>query len=325
METNPSNELYLRKVSLLLVEGSNALDLSDFHIIFDVQQEDQESPNNARIRVHNLAPDLVKRIKGEYSRVVLQAGYQQTNYGVIFDGTIKQWGEGRENDRVNTFLDILAADGDQAYNFAYINKSLNAGSTPEQRLEVLFQAMGALDVTRGTVVPQANANQTFGGTLPRGKVFWGLARTHLRSQVENLGATWSIQNGKINIIPLEEYLPGQAVVLNSLTGLVGRPEQTQEGVLARALINPRIGIGNLVKIDQASVNRVSQHSNSVIPVGQLPYDKRVGVQYLADVSADGLYRVYVIKYQGDTKATPWWMDLILLSVDPSTNKVKAYG
>lgn len=313
------NEQFIRRCSLLVVAGTQALDLSQMHIRFETKQEDEESPNNARIRVYNLSRETVARVRNEFSRVVLQVGYEGTSMGVIFDGTIKQFATGREDNK-STYLDILAADGDQAYNFATVNKSLAAGSTPEQRIAALIEAMGPKGVTRGqTTIPST------GGVLPRGKVLFGMARAGLRSEVQNIGATWNIQNGQINITPLDGYLPGDAVVLTSRTGLIGRPEQTQQGVYARCLINPRINVGSLVKIDNASINQVSQQQDFAIPGAQIPYDKYAGVQMFADISADGLYRVYVSEYNGDTRGAAWWQDLILLTVDPSTMKVKPYG
>jgi hypothetical protein len=313
------NEQYLRKCSLLLVAGEKALDLSEMHIRFETKQEDEESPNNARIRVYNLSRETVSAIQGEYSRVVLQAGYESSSFGVIFDGSIKQFRVGREDNK-NTYLDILACDGDLAYNFATVNKSLAAGSTPQQRVAALIDAMKEKGLAKGEVIIPGT-----GGTLPRGKVLFGLARAGLRAQVQNFGATWSIQNGKINIVPLDEYLPGEAVVLTARTGLIGRPEQTQQGVYARCLINPRINVGGLVKIDNASINQTIQQKDFVFPGIQLPYNQRAGVQMLADISTDGIYRVYVAEFTGDTRGLPWWQDLVLLAVDPSTNKVKPYG
>jgi hypothetical protein len=160
-----------------------------------------------------------------------------------------------------------------------------------------------------------------GGILPRGKVLFGLARANLRAEVQNVGATWSIQNGQVNVTPLDGYLPGEAIVLTSQTGLIGRAEQTQDGVRARCLINPRIAPGTLVKIDNKSINETFQQADFTIPGAQLPYNRYAGLQQFADVSADGLYRVYVAEVKGDTRGAPWWMDLILLAVDPVTLKV----
>lgn len=313
------NEQYLRKCSLLVVGAGDALDLSALRVTFETKQEDEESPNNAQVRVYNLAPETMTRIQKEYTRVILQAGYDG-NFGVIFDGTIKQFRIGKE-DSTTTYMDLLAADGDRAYNWATVSKSLAAGSTPAQRISALVGAMAPQGVTPGQIIIPENT----GGVLPRGRVLFGLARNALRDQVRSTGSTWSIQNGQVNVIPLDGYLPGEAVVLNARTGLIGRAEQTQEGVRARSLINPRIVQGGLVKIDNASINQTVQQKDFAIPGAQLPYNQYAGIQQFADVTADGLYRVYVAEFKGDTRGLPWWEDLILLAVDPSTQKVKPYG
>jgi hypothetical protein len=309
------NRQYIRKASLLLVSGDQALDLSDMHFKFRTVQEDEQSPSNCAVRVYNLSDATVKRIRGEFSRVVVQAGYD-SSFGVVFDGTIIQYGIGRESG-TNTYLDILAADGDVAYNFAVVNASLSAGSSAGERIAKTIQAMEPLGVSAGSILADGT-----GGILPRGKVLFGMAKSILRSQVQNVGATWSINSGKINITPLTGYLPGEAVILNSLTGMIGRPEQTQEGIKVRCLINPKITVGGTVQIDNTDINQLVQQNPDAAPV---PYNQWAGVQNLASVTADGVYRVYVVEYTGDTRGPEWYADLVCLTVDPSTQKVKAYG
>lgn len=307
----------MRRSSLILANNTDALDLSDMHFRFQTVQEDHESPSNCSIRVHNLTDDTLKRIKAEYGRVILQAGYE-SSYGVIFDGTIKQFRFGREPDGMNTYLDLLVADGDIAYNYAVVNKSLAAGSTQEQHREASLEAMRTL----GLKVGHVQVDEGSGGViLQRGKVLFGLAKGRLRGQVQNAGATWTIQDGKINIVPLDGYLPGEAVVLNSRTGLIGRVEQTAQGMQARCLLNPKITVGGLVKIDEESVNQTIQKGGGQL----LAYDKYAGIQHLASVSGDGLYRVYSAEYVGDNRGQDWYTDIICLSVDPNTLKVKPYG
>ena len=66
------------------------IDLSELHFRFETSQADSESPNNCTIRIFNLSngerqSTVQSIIKGEYSRVVLQAGYENS-FGVIFIG-----------------------------------------------------------------------------------------------------------------------------------------------------------------------------------------------------------------------------------------------
>lgn len=324
------NQLWERRCSVLLLpaakkgnnpsayepEPAEALELSDMHVIFEVKQEDVQSPDNCSIRVENLSRDTESKIQGGYQRVVLQAGYWGAPYGVIFTGSIKQFRKGR-TDAKTTYLDILAADGDLAYNYAFMCSNIGPGTTPRQRAEAAAKALVEKGILRGTL----NIPST-GGVLPRGKVLFGLVRAHLRTMCADRGASWNILQGKLNITPLDGYLPGEAVVLTAKTGLIGRAEQTENGVTARCLINPQIRVGGLVRLDNSSINVTQQAPVFALPAGQLPYDKYVGVQMFADIAADGLYRVYVAEFKGDTRGRDWYCDLTLLAVDPVNGKVK---
>lgn len=309
-------EQFIRDASLLLVQGEKALDLSALRFKFQTSQQDEESPSNCTIRVYNLSAKTVHQVRTEYTRVVLQAGYEDAAFGVIFDGTIKQFRIGRE-DNITTYLDILAADGDIAYNFSTVSKTLAAGSTAQDRVAAAIAAMKPEGVEAGQLVYPST-----GGILPRGKVLFGMAKAIVRQNTQTMGATWSIQNGKINIIPLDGYLPGEAVILNSKTGLIGRPEQTIDGIKAKCLLNPKIIVGGLVKINNKSINQTVQQDENAAPVA---YNSWANLQQFASVTADGLYRVYVAEHKGDTRGQEWYTDLICLTVDPVTQKVKPYG
>ncbi len=318
-----SQAQYGRKATLLVVRPEQAddnpgstIDLSQMHFRFRTVQQDVESPNNCNIRVFNLSDETVEQItKKEYSRVILQAGYDGAGAGSIFDGQIKWFGVGREN-ATDKYLDILAADGDLAYNFATVNVTLAAGSTPKQRIDAILAEMYKKGVTVGDLLDPT------GGVLPRGKVLFGMARTHLRWEAQSQGATWNIDGGRVHMTPLTGYRPGDAVVLSALTGLIGLPEQTNEGLRVKCLLNPRIVVGGLVQIDNKSVNQLIQQNPDSAPI---PYNQYAGLQLLAKTTADGLYRVLVAEHEGDTRGQAWYTHLTCLAANPSTKMVKAYG
>lgn len=319
-----STEQYKRKATLVVgrperlsnnpsayVPGS-ALDLSEFHFTFSTVQQDVESPSNCSIRVYNLSRQTLDNLtKNEYSTVVLQAGYEG-RYGVIFKGTLKQFRIGKES-ATTTYLDLLASDGDQAYNYSVVAKTLAASSTPQDRINAALAAMAPNGVTAGHLMPFT------GGVLPRGKVLFGMARAAVRNEARQQGATWEIANGQVNIIPLDGYLPGEAVELNALTGMIGIPEQTENGIRVRSLLNPLITVGGLVKIDNRSINRIVQQNPRAATVA---YNSYTGIQLLATVTNDGLYRVFVAEHQGDTRGQAWYTDIVCLAVDPSSKKVQ---
>lgn len=297
---------------------SEALDLSEMRFTFRVSNMDEQEPSNCYVRVFNLSTDTVaKLLKQSNSRLVLQGGYEDS-YGVIFMGDIKQFRTGRIN-ATDTYLDILAADGDLAYAFGFVNQSIEASQTnPAQQAESAVAQMNGLGVTMGY-----NGLQTTGGILPRGKVKVGMARSILRDLTFGAEASWSIQNGKVIIIPLDQYLPGVAVKLSAATGLIGVPEQTQDGIRCRCLLNPKIGVGARVQIDNASIVQTIDATDfrGVAGTAQRVFNSYTATQLYPSIARDGFYRVYIAEHDGDTRGNEWETQLTCLAIDASTENV----
>ena len=324
LPTLSANVQYLRKSTLFAIDsGNQALDLSQLHFKFKTEQNDEESPSNCSIRIHNLSDQTLSKLKKEFTRIVLNAGYVNGPYGVIFEGTIKQFHIGREEDATTNYVDLLLADGDIGYNWAFSNQTLAKGLSQQQRLDATVGDLKRMGMTGGSTAAVA---PLCGGILPRGKVLFGLTRGYIRAQTQQIGASWSIQNNAIQILPLTGYLPGTAVRLSAENGLIGRVEQTADGIKARALLSPLINVGQVVKIDNTSINQTfAQDPNITGNNTQLPYNKYKGVQTLADVTNDGLYRVYVAEFTGDTRGQEWYVDLTCLRIDAITNQVNPNG
>lgn len=299
---------YIRRCNLTVsgVSG-DGLDLSSLRIVFKVKKSDAQTPNTAEIRVYNLAPNTAKQIRDEFKRVVLQAGYE-SNYGVIFDGNIKQVRIGRESG-TDTYIDIAAGDGDDAYNYAVVNSTLAAGAKQSDQINAAAGSMTSKGVGKGYIA------ETGGAKLPRGKVMYGMARDYLRQSAEASDTTWSVQDGKLQFVPLTSVLPNQAVLLTSKTGLVGTPEQTNDGISAKCLLNPMLKIGVRVKIDEEDVAKAKLPDTSKDSSANKP----------ADISKDGIYRLLTVEHSGDTRGNDWYSDLVCLDVDataPAGKQVK---
>jgi len=303
--------------------SGHGLDLSGLRFTFDIKNGDTESPNTSIIRVYNLSKDKRKQIIREYDTVSLQAGYQN-NIGIIFRGTIKQFVSGRERN-IDSFLEIRAADGDPNYNFGLFGSNgqgvtLNAPYTRAQVLNHISTAMGipldsnANDVTTGS--GGVNLAQV------RGKTLFGLARTQAVNLATTSSARFSIQNGVVTYVPLTGYLPGEAVQINSLTGMVGIPETTDNGIQVTCFLNPLIKIGSQIQINEGDITQTIIRERVGFPniAGIAPY--------VADATEKGFYRVLVAEHSGDTRGQDWYTTITALSLDPSANvknSVKAFG
>jgi hypothetical protein len=77
---------WLRKISLVTydTDKGSGIDLSQLRITFEVKKTTNQTPNLLTARVYNLSPQTMAKVI-EFKRVQLQAGYQQGNFGLIFD------------------------------------------------------------------------------------------------------------------------------------------------------------------------------------------------------------------------------------------------
>lgn len=325
----PSSHTFGRRALLVMTEFANprfvgdlplgdfdrqGIDLSDMHFRFETQQMDEQSPNACTIRVFNLSDQTMKKIVDRFDGVVLQAGYQNAAFGTVFSGAVKQFRIGREGS-LSSYLDILATDGDVGYNFGVISATLGAGMSIRDAINKASSSMGFGPVKK--IPPQLGAGQSY----IRGKVMWGMGRNVLRDAARSLDATWSISNGEVQFTPLSSYQPGEAVVLNAKTGMIGLPELTDDGVKVRCLMNPKIRVGGLVKLNNDSINRTLQQT----PKDLRQFNSWSDINHLAKISADGTYQVYVAEHRGDVRGVEWYTDLICLAVDISKQTVKPYG
>lgn len=294
---------YGRRCDVILSDAAGqGLDMSRLRITFDIVKEDSETPNAARVKIFGVAPDTVARIKKEFVDIIIQAGYDE-NYGVIFRGNIKDAKNGRENG-VDNFVEISAGDGDAAYTYGTINMTLSAGAS-------------ANDIVNAAMIGQPGYIPDLGGErLPRGKVMYGMRRDVLRRVAESTETSWSVQDGRLQFIPLTGILPGQGVVLNSQSGLIGAPEQTVDGIKAVCLLNPLLKVGGVVIINEKDIKTIKLKKS----LKAEEKDKEP-----AKIAADGQYRLLKVEYTGDTQGQEWYCKLVCLDVDasaPPSKKVK---
>lgn len=402
---------YLRKVSLVVGQNAgDAIDLSDFRVVFSIKRGDRQTPNTAQILIYNLSDNTAKRIESEFTRVVLQAGYEG-NYGIIFDGQIKRARRGRSSP-TDTYVAISAADGDSAYQFASLNMTLAAGATAADIVAACTKETAAYGVNLGytpwgqqTTKPTAadiaaqqarvdaakklvddhmaewknllaqgkqfeglgdgeaaNGNAAAAreyylkakasidragsvltgvkvsdtpaynaevakleqmkaaaaapdqpGTamkgLPRGKVIFSPVRQVLRGIARTTQTVWSIQDGKVQLVPETSYMPGDIPEITSETGLIGLPEQTANGIKFKCLLNPSIKIGSLVHLNNASIQR---YEFSLQRTQQIN-NGRVELQNKLD--SDGYYYCMWVDHFGDTRGNDFFSEAICLAVD----------
>ena len=89
--------------------------------------------------------------------------------------------------------------------------------------------------------------------------------------------------------PVSSTLP-----TNYTPTLVGVPQQTQEGLAFRVLLDSRLTVGQLVGLNQSAIRQIAQY-----PLGPGP----------TMLSQDGTYYVGGVRHVGDSRGTPWFSEV----------------
>ena len=224
---------------------------------------------------------------------------QTFRFGLIFSGQVIQFRQWTEH-VTDTVFEIWASDGDAAYNYAVVNRSLPAQSSIKDTIMACAKEFKDKGVGMGKLPEKLSG--IMDQVLPRGQALYGPARKYLRRSGKEAAFSWSIQNGELKIIENAGYLPGEAVELNWASGLLYSPEQTPQGIRVKCLINPRLRIGGRIKLNNADVMMARK-------------DIFMGDLALPSLDRDGLYRVLKMDIRGDTKGNEWLMELTCVGLD----------
>jgi hypothetical protein len=288
---------YLRNVRVEIAGGKTfdydgeANGGQGLRIRFDVRQKDVSTPNVAVISITNLKDASTQPAFFTGKQIKVSVGYGQNLQG-IFQGQIRQARNLRE-DVTDKVLVIIATDSGDARNFAVVNKSLASGHTHMDRAQAAIDALKAFGVQQGYIDTAALSKIKF----PRGAALFGNAKDLLRQICAATGTSWSIQNGKVQILGNDKALPGGTIVLNGKTGLVGLPVQTIQGIEGQCLCNPQIKVGSLVQIDQKSIQQAAINPS---------YTGEAQNALLPEIATDGIYKIYVVDHIGDTRGNDFF-------------------
>lgn len=323
-----AGSLYLRKWQLSIggSAGAETMVLStetppyDLRMVFHVMQTDGvNTPNTAVIRVYNLSNQRTSQIIKEFNTVQLQAGYVNGPYGLIFNGTIKQYKRGRES-ALDSYLDIFAAEGEIALNQATINLLNAARQNYTSVAHALIQQALQKDttLTQGNITPCALP----GGVLPREKVLYGMYADEVRDFTKSTGTSWTVQNGKIEIRSQGEANDDAVFELTSQTGMIEVPEATQDGIEVKSLLIPTIRVRSRVKIAEKDINQYFAPGGQPLSLAmqsnpaQFTFPGYSDLKYYATTANDGIYTVIVVERSGDTRGNDWYNLMTCLAWNP---------
>lgn len=287
-----STRQWKRRAQVVIGKAGSGLLVEDLRISFEVSKTVEATPNQATIRIYNLAPANEAKVKGEFDEVLLNCGYED-GMRLVFRGNIKH--VYRYRDGKDYITEIEAGDGDRDYQNAVMNETLAAGTTNRQLVQ---RAVGSF----------ASTAAGYTGDVPdkprlRGKVISGSTRDVLGDVARDSGASWSIQDGALVIVSAGGVIPGQAVVLRSDTGLLGAPEVNEKGITAKCLLNPQIRVNGAVQLDNNGIRAKRKKA------------EEGGGKEPIRLDPDGLYKAVKITHKGDTRGADWITEVVCVALD----------
>lgn len=223
-----------RRIRVTVGSGPSVI-VEDARIDFSIERNLSGEPNPGTIKLFNLAAGTRYKIKNEFDVVRLEAGYGD-EFGIIYQGEIRHVRHAKEGADVITVIE--AGDGEQAINGAAANVTLEKPS-PKEIADYLVGTM------KGVVLGEAKGLD--GPAMTRDLVMSGPSSRYLDDLARSERLLWSVQNGKLEISPEKEGFSTVAL-LSPNTGMVGSPEETEDGVILDALISPNLAPNRIIRV-----------------------------------------------------------------------------
>lgn len=268
------------KEDTISVVDKTTIDLSNLRCQFYCEKSTTDTPNYSQITVYNPSQATISAVKAG-DTVVLEAGYENGNYGMIFTGQIVQPMTNKEGG-TDVALTLIVQDGDVYLNSTFTVKTVGKASTQAD----IVKACMSNDISSGIINKKLSSAK-----LPRGRVLFGKSADYLRKIARGNQSQMYVEDGIIHIVAASDYDSKTAVELNPQTGLIGMPSQTDDGVSGQCLINPSIKLNTLIYINQRLITQQQ------VAEGETSYNK---------INADGVYRIVKLVYEGDTHGDTWY-------------------
>jgi hypothetical protein len=303
----PSTQQWKRVCEVVVGDATagTGIAMKDLRIEFDVCKTIGHTPNTALIKIRNLAPENEAKIKGEFTEILLNAGYEGQSR-LIFAGNIKHTSRYRDgNDYV---MEIEAADGDDDLRNTVVNSTLAAGTTISQAVDHLVSKFTRVKLGHAVLKDRARI---------RGRVMSGSAKTYFDQIAKECDANWSIQDGRLEIVPVASTLPTEAIVIRADTGMVKAPELGDKGIKVTCLLNPQIRVNGKVQLDNNDfkIKVLTQRKKKVTAgVVQPATTKSKGPKVLARLDPDGIYKVFKLTHKGDNRGNDWTTEIECLAL-----------
>ncbi|SET17404.1 phage protein [Thorsellia anophelis] len=259
-----------RNYRLELIAQQDVIHIEGLRISFEITKSIDSKPNPARISLWNLNRNTINRLlAGEFKLIKLYVGYSSLR--IIYMGDLIRAKVMR--DGVDFIIEFECGDGFNDHQSAIFSKTIRAGATIR---DTFLNAASTFESPLGSHMLPSNKQ------LPRAQVFNAPTRKVLNDLANDQNANWFIEDGELNFLPYDQVMNKSIPLLSEQTGLIGSPEQTDQGLEIDCLLNPDLSIGSLILLESI-------------------------IEYF-----NGEYKVVHLSHKGDILGDDWLTHLIVM-------------
>jgi hypothetical protein len=263
-----------RRISVTIGEpGATGVTIEDLDVSFEIEKFAEGQPGIGRIEIYNLSETTRSQIKAGRDVAILKAGYAESETGEavccqmdIFDARTTRKGP-------DNVTEISCGDGINVQRGAKLSVSF-AGSRGVKQM--IRDVVGQI----GSSLKDPAMDGVADGTMENGFSEAGTGGDVLDRLCGKLGATWSFQDGQIEVAPRDAPPARVIVVVKPESGLIGRPEKRNK---VESVFVPFVRPGWIIK---------TLLDPRIIPNGRVRLEASEGT---------GVYRVLSVKHTGYTR------------------------
>jgi hypothetical protein len=229
----------------------NVVTVRDQRISFGVKKSLSKTPNTCEVKIYNLAPLTRGEVEEDGVQVKVEAGYDGVTK-LLFQGDVRS--AFSETDGAHWVTTMHLADGGKAFGNARGNRSYRGGTRVITILRDLAKSFG-LELPRDVLAAPELRTQ-----FAAGYVLDGPVRDHLTTLLDRFGYSWSIQNGRLQVLRDDAVVAGTVREISEATGMLGSPAMDKpkkkggRTVSVRNQLYPELAPGGAIVLKSLQIN-----------------------------------------------------------------------
>lgn len=230
----------------------NAIVVTDLRVQFEVKKDLGRSPNSCTLTITNMSKETRSRLESKPVYAIVRAGHNGVLHP-LFSGSATFARSNLKSPAWETKVQI--ADGGRAFAHAFLSRSYAPPISPRQVLADAAAAFGT------TLPPDMEQLDELKQALAGGYTAHGHVRDIMTRMLTPYGLSWSVQDGRLQI--LRNGLPNakSAWVINVDAGMIGSPEGSvphkpgaPSELSVEVLLYPEIAPGDTIQVVSRAYN-----------------------------------------------------------------------